>query len=88
MCTLALARREGKGPVGAKVFSAERLHRLTSSLGEARRLLKAGGLYMNSVRVTPSSTGEVLVLDEDLIDGEVVLLRAGKKKHALIDVTK
>ena len=57
-------------------------------MGEARRLLKAGGLYMNSVRVTPSGTGEVLVLDEDLIDGEVVLLRAGKKKHALIDVTK
>jgi tyrosyl-tRNA synthetase len=54
---------------------------LTSSRGEARRMIKQGGLYVNDQRV--ESLDDVLTEDNETPDG--VLLRAGKKKyHRLI----
>ncbi|MGD9344973.1 MAG: tyrosine--tRNA ligase [Candidatus Aminicenantes bacterium] len=54
---------------------------LTSSRGEARRLIKQGGLYVNDRRVESLDD----VIDEDRLTPDGILLRAGKKKyHRLI----
>lgn len=56
--------------------------KLTSSKGEARRLLKQGGVYVNNERRS---------LDQDLTESDLLLqkaalLRAGKKKYHLLIV--
>lgn len=54
---------------------------LTSSRGEARRLIRQGGLYVNDQRVESLED----VLNEDRLTPDGILLRAGKKKyHRLI----
>ncbi len=54
---------------------------LTSSRGEARRLIKQGGLYVNDKRVESLED----VLNENSLTPDGILLRAGKKKyHRLI----
>lgn len=54
---------------------------LTSSRGEARRLIKQGGLYVNDKRVESLED----VIDKESLTPEGILLRAGKKKyHRLI----
>lgn len=54
---------------------------LTSSRGEARRMIKQGGLYVNDRRVESLED----VLDENNLTPDGILLRAGKKKyHRLI----
>jgi tyrosyl-tRNA synthetase len=50
---------------------------LTSSRGEARRLIKQGGLYVNDQRVDSLDD----VLDEGNLTPDGILLRAGKKKY-------
>jgi tyrosyl-tRNA synthetase len=56
---------------------------LTASKGEARRALAQGGLYVNNV---PAADGARVTAD-DLLFGRWVLLRRGKKAHALVEVT-
>ena len=54
---------------------------LTSSRGEARRLIKQGGLYVNDQRVKSLDD----LVDEEALTPDGILLRAGKKKyHRLI----
>jgi tyrosyl-tRNA synthetase len=53
---------------------------LSTSLGEARRLIRGGGARVNDV-VVPDETG--LVTQADLRDG-AVKLSAGRKQHRLI----
>lgn len=53
--------------------------------GEARRLVKAGGLYLNNVRV--ASVADV-VPAEALLDDRVALLRTGKRKTTLLRVER
>jgi len=54
---------------------------LASSRGEARRLIKQGGLYVNDQRVDSLED----ILNEDDLTPDGILLRAGKKKyHRLI----
>jgi tyrosyl-tRNA synthetase len=50
---------------------------LTKSKGDARRLLKQGGVYVNEERVT---SADAVVCQKDLADGSI-LLRAGKKRY-------
>ncbi|MGB3861891.1 MAG: tyrosine--tRNA ligase [Candidatus Aminicenantaceae bacterium] len=50
---------------------------LTSSRGEARRLIKQGGLYVNDQRVDSLDD----ILNEDSLTPDGILLRAGKKKY-------
>ncbi len=50
---------------------------LTSSRGEARRLIKQGGLYVNDQRVDSLDD----VLNEKSLTPDGILLRAGKKKY-------
>jgi tyrosyl-tRNA synthetase len=55
---------------------------ICSSNGEARRLVTQGGAYLNGTRVEdPNRT----VTDADL-DGELIRLRGGKKKLAIVTV--
>lgn len=56
---------------------------LTKSKGEARRLLGDGGGYINNDRISdPNAT----LNNDQLLHGEFVVLRAGKKSYHLIKV--
>jgi len=50
---------------------------LCGSRGDARRLIKQGGVYLNGERVTSI---DALITDKDLEDG-AILLRVGKKRY-------
>lgn len=51
---------------------------LSASLGEARRAVEQGGVYLNNSKVTDAA----LALDESLLLGGVAVLRRGKKTLA------
>ena len=54
---------------------------LTSSKGEAKRLIASGGLYLNNKKINnPARKVEV----KDLIEGRLLILRKGKKNYLLI----
>ena len=55
---------------------------LCSSRGEARRLAKNGGLYLNGERAAE----ERVVNCDDVQDDGTILLRAGKKRHLRVTV--
>ncbi|KAL5549298.1 hypothetical protein UlMin_004529 [Ulmus minor] len=54
---------------------------LFESKSAARRLLKQGGLYLNNCRVDSESKR---VESEDIVDGKVLLLSAGKKNKVVV----
>lgn len=56
---------------------------LQKSKGEARRLVKNGGAYMNNQKISNFS---LTVSEEDLIDGRLLLLAAGKKNKLVVRV--
>ncbi|KAK7274952.1 hypothetical protein RIF29_16054 [Crotalaria pallida] len=56
---------------------------LFDSKSAARRLLKQGGLYLNNSRVN-SENKKIEV--EDIVDGKVLLLSAGKKNKVLVRI--
>lgn len=56
---------------------------LLASKGEANRLIKNGGAYLNNEKLTDPS---LEIQKKDLIDGKYLLLGAGKKKKALIKI--
>lgn len=56
---------------------------LCKSKGDARRLVNEGGFYINNIRITEPAgkiTGDMLV------DGRVLIMRAGKKNYCLVKV--
>ncbi len=53
------------------------------SKGEARRLITAGGIYINNVRVEDAGLNVTLAR---VIDGRFVILRSGKKQYHLVRV--
>ena len=55
---------------------------LTRSKGEARRLIKNGGVYVNNAK----ASGDAAVTLGDAIDGAFVVLRKGKKTYHLVRV--
>lgn len=57
------------------------VYSLSPSFG--RRLIKGGGVYVNNAKVT-SETQVVAV--EDLIEGRLLLLAAGKKNKMLVRI--
>lgn len=57
---------------------------LLESKSAARRLLKQGGLYLNNYRV--DSEAKKIELD-DIVDGKVILLSAGKKNKMIVTIT-
>ncbi|XP_051114049.1 tyrosine--tRNA ligase, chloroplastic/mitochondrial-like isoform X2 [Andrographis paniculata] len=57
---------------------------LLESKSAARRLLKQGGLYLNNTRID----NEAKVIDhEDVVDGKVILLSAGKKNKMIVRIS-
>jgi len=52
-----------------------------SSKGEARRLIRGGGLYINGERVTEESAQ---VDEKDFVSGKFLLLRLGKKRFFMV----
>ncbi len=57
---------------------------ITSSKGEARRLIKEGGVYVNNERVDKDIN--IKIDKQDFIDGRVLILRKGKKRYHLIQI--
>jgi tyrosyl-tRNA synthetase len=57
---------------------------LTSSKGEASRLITGGGAYLNNERIEDP---QMKLTENHLIGGEFLLLAAGKKKKILIQVS-
>ena len=51
---------------------------LTSSLGESRRAIEQGGVYLNNARVDDVAA----VLGADLLSGGIAVLRRGKRTLA------
>jgi tyrosyl-tRNA synthetase len=47
-------------------------------------MIKNGGVYKNNAKVTEQ---DAVVTEEDLIDGRLLLLAAGKKNKMLVRVT-
>jgi tyrosyl-tRNA synthetase len=56
---------------------------LCKSKSDARRLMTEGGLYVNNVRVSDIGTR---VSGDMLVEGRVMVLRAGKKNYCLVKI--
>ena len=69
---------------GLPVADAALRASLVSSKGEAMRLIRQGGLYINDRRVTES---ENRLTRADLIGGHVLVLRKGQRERRVIRVT-
>ena len=75
--TVAMAELHG----GMPAFQVFRLAGLAASNGEARRLIKGGGGRINGARLDdPERTVDASALNDD----GVIMLSAGKKRHALV----
>ncbi|NQU40146.1 MAG: tyrosine--tRNA ligase [Lentisphaerae bacterium] len=68
---------------GAAVLDVAAAAGLCASKGAARRLIESGGLYLNNNRVTGI---ESVVQADDLVEGQVAVLRSGKKNFYLVRV--
>ena len=53
---------------------------LVTSRSQAKRTLRAGGLYANNVRLEPDDC----LTQKDALHGQLTLLRRGQKNHALV----
>jgi tyrosyl-tRNA synthetase len=58
---------------------------VTSSNSEATRLIKSGGIYVNSRRVTDEKER---LRAEQAIEGELFLIRKGKKDNFLVRIAR
>ena len=67
--------------VGKPVFEIAAAAGMLKSKSEARRLVQQGGLSLNGEKVA----ADRLFSEEDLVDGKVALLRAGKKNYFLLN---
>ncbi|KAL0327033.1 UNVERIFIED_CONTAM: Tyrosine--tRNA ligase, chloroplastic/mitochondrial [Sesamum angustifolium] len=57
---------------------------LLESKSAARRLLKQGGLYLNNNRIDSEAKR---IEPNDIVDGKVILLSAGKKNKMIVRVS-
>lgn len=78
-CSLTLDQVEG-----SKIADVLLLAGLQDSKGQARRLIKNGGVYLNNKKVSDEN---LTLSGQDLIDGKWLLLAAGKKNKMLVRVT-
>lgn len=80
---LPSAEVERQKVVGEKVVDVLIAAGAQGSKGEARRLVRNGGLYVNNERVTDENAS---FSREQLIDGRLILLGLGKKKKMILKV--
>jgi len=74
-----------KDVLGVKFVDVSVMAGLVSSKGEARRLVRNKGAYLNNNNVIDENS---VVQKDDLIDGRLLLLGAGKKKKIIVKVTR
>lgn len=70
--------------VGQKILDVMVKVGLQPSKGEARRLIKNGGVYLNNEKVVDENGS---ISQKDLIEGRLLLLAAGKKNKVLIRIS-
>lgn len=70
--------------IGQKLIDVLVIAGLQPSKGEARRLIKNGGVYLNNQKVDDEAA---LVQVDDLIEGRLLLLATGKKTKKLVRLT-
>ena len=58
---------------------------LQPSKGEARRLIRNGGVYLNNIKVEEENQS---IISSDLIEGRLLLLAVGKKNKVLLRIAK
>ena len=75
---LSMSEVEGKAFVDVAVKCG-----LVASKGEARRLIRNRGAYLNNKRVLNE---DFVLTKEDFIDGRLLLLASGKKKKILVHI--
>lgn len=56
---------------------------LVKSKGQAKKDIKAGGLYVNNERV---SDADYQLGSQDMLGGEIIILRKGKKNYGLVTI--
>ena len=78
--TADMARDEVIGKSVVDVFAATGLQK---SKGEAKRMIKGGGARVNNVKVEAE---DAIIAEEDVIEGRVSLIAAGKKNKLLVRV--
>lgn len=81
MPNVTLARGE---VIGTKFADLIAKLGLVSSKGEATRLIKNGGAYINQDKVTDVA---YVIAEAELIDGTYLLLSSGKKNKILIIIS-
>lgn len=69
--------------IGQKILDLMIKVGLQPSKGEARRLIKNGGVYVNNEKIADEGAS---VAQADLIEGRLLLLAAGKKNKVLIKI--
>ena len=57
--------------------------KIASSKGAARRLVDGGGLYLNNQKTTDQNA---VITTNDFIEGELLVLRSGKKNYHLVQI--
>ena len=68
---------------GVNVIDAFVESPLAKSRGEIRRTLEQGGAYVNNVRI---ESVDHQITNKDLIGGDMILLRSGKRKYAILRI--
>lgn len=71
--------------VGQKLVDVMVQTGLQPSKGEARRLIRNGGVYLNNAKVSDENS---CVLGTDLIKGRLLLIAAGKKNKILVRIVR
>ncbi|GAB4225666.1 MAG: tyrosine--tRNA ligase [Chlamydiales bacterium] len=69
--------------IGSSIVDLLVLSSLQTSKGQAKRLIQNGGAYLNNKKIDNENT---LIQVDDLIEGKLILLSAGKKNRMLIRI--
>ena len=80
----ALAHVDAMVRAGATIIDLIVHSGLENSKGAARKSVEAGGIYLNNIRVAEATR---TVTTADLLFGQHLLLRKGKKSYAVLRVT-
>ncbi|KAF7720823.1 tyrosyl-tRNA synthetase [Apophysomyces ossiformis] len=67
--------------IGVELGRIAHQAKATKSRSEAQKLIKAGGFYLNDVRVTDH---RYTLSESDLLDGQVCVLRVGKSSYHVV----
>ena len=78
--TVGVDKLAGEGVAVVELLASSGL---TSSKGEATRLIRGGGIYVNNRRITDE---RMRLRPSDAIDGQLFVLRKGAKQNHLVKI--